>query len=721
MRRAWLPWLAALLVVTLTLPAMWPFLSHDGYWKSHDGLFHLYRLLSLEAAWQQGHLYPRLFPDFAFGYGFAVLNFYGPLSYYIALAVQGLGVGAVAAMRLTFALSYPLAALSLWWLARDLWRGPGAAPNEAAGLLGAAIYTYLPYHMADVQLRGALAESWAFVWWPLLFWATWQVRRWPLALALTGLVLTHNLSVILVAFPLALWALLVWRARPDKRYALREWALAGVSALLLSVPYWLPVLLQSSAIWIAQDVGGLGSLNHLAPWQAWLAPSASYRYFPEQGVAAEHPLSWAQLALLGASLLALPWLWRSRWRWAGLFWGGLLLASLFLLTPASAPLWETFVFPFGLVQYPWRWLGVSALAMAMLGSAPLARWPLRPSPLVGLALGVLTLWLAFSSMEALPWESLAVDPAQHPATMWQEDAAVGQVGATWTAEFLPLTVQEQRWALARAPELIPNLGERTPLRVRRGWSDGFTLGAEVESDAPAWLLFPRFAYPSMRVTLDGTSQPMEARGVMGLAAVRVPAGSHRVELAAYPLAAHPWLARLLWLPALGFLLYALWRVEGRARLALLLLAGGLALLLLRQPAPWRVQEPGLQIGTQAQLLSLRYPSLRDPTRSTLPITLLWFNLEQSDQPYSSYLHLTAPGGGPPLAQHDGVPNMGTVPVPRWLPGQLVEDLHLLPLPAGLPAGEYELWGGLYLPTAEGPQPLPGDSGERRFLGRITLP
>ncbi|MGH2544364.1 MAG: hypothetical protein ACRDIB_16350, partial [Ardenticatenaceae bacterium] len=229
-------------MVFLTLPAMWPFLSHTGYWVSDDGHFHLYRLLSLQAAWRQGHLYPRIFPDFAFGYGFAVLQFYGPLTYYIALALTVL-LPAVSAMKLTFALSYPLAALATWRLARDLWRQEGAAPNELAGIVAAAAYTYVPYHLSDVQLRGALAESWALVWTPLLFWLVWRVRFWPLVLILAALILTHNLSAILVAVPLALWTLLVERLTFNVKRSTSKVALAGIAALLLTAFYWLPVLL----------------------------------------------------------------------------------------------------------------------------------------------------------------------------------------------------------------------------------------------------------------------------------------------------------------------------------------------------------------------------------------------------------------------------------------------------------------------------------------------
>ena len=70
--------------------------------------------------------------------------------------------------------------------------------------------------------------------------------------------------------------------------------------------------------------------------------------------------------------------------------------------------------------------------------------------------------------------------------------------------------------------------------------------------------------------------------------------------------------------------------------------------------------------------------------------------------------------------HDSEPNMGTVPTPRWLPGQLVEDLHILQLPDDLPSGEYELWGGMYAVADGAAVPIPGDSGEPRFLGTVQV-
>ncbi|MGH2544569.1 MAG: hypothetical protein ACRDIB_17390, partial [Ardenticatenaceae bacterium] len=340
---------------------------------------------------------------------------------------------------------------------------------------------------------------------------------------------------------------------------------------------------------------------------------------------------------------------------------------------------------------------------------------------------VLLLWLAFSSIQNLPWETREVDVARHPAQMWEEDAAVGQVGATWTAEFLPRVVEEQRWALARAPEAIPDVGARTPLQVQRAGGDGFSFWAEVEATESGAFTFPRFTYPSMQATIDGEEVPIKARSEMGLVTVRVPGGVHRVALEAVPLADRSWLSWLLWLPPLAAIVYLLsrldrqWLVAGMIGVPLLVLTAYVRILGPgRTPASEIIAPEPYLIGQQAQLVGLRIEPAKVQPGRILPVTLLWFNLERTGQRYVTFIHLTMPGGGEPIAQQDGEPNMGTVPTPRWLPGQLVEDLHLLPLPDDLPPGEYALWGGMYQVENGTAIPLPGDSGARRLLGRITI-
>ena len=140
--------LRAFLLALLSLPAVVPLLR-GGFFASDDGLFHVYRAAALADAWQQGVLHPRLFPDFGFGYGQAVLNFYAPLAYWPPALLSLLGISPSAAVEITFALGFVLAALAAYGFARSLW-GPWG---------GCRVVHLLPYHLADVYVRLARAPG----------------------------------------------------------------------------------------------------------------------------------------------------------------------------------------------------------------------------------------------------------------------------------------------------------------------------------------------------------------------------------------------------------------------------------------------------------------------------------------------------------------------------------------------------------------------------------
>ena len=136
------------------------------------------------------------------------------------------------------------------------------------------------------------------------------------------------------------------------------------------------------------------------------------------------------------------------------------------------------------------------------------------------------------------------------------------------------------------------------------------------------------------------------------------------------------------------------------------------------PAATHGAEAAIPIGEQATLLGLRELPATISAGETAKVTLLWANRAATNEDYVTFIHLRD-GDGNVVAQDDRVPNSGTVPTARWLPGMLVEDLHLLDIPADLPAGDYELWAGLYRVVDGDAQPLAGDDGAH-FVGRVGV-
>lgn len=708
-----------LLVLLITLPALWPFLSHGALWDSHDGLVHIFRTQALRDAWSTGIWYPRLFPAFAFGYGLPVLHYYPPLPYYLALLLN-LILPFEAAIRAAFALSYPAAALAAWWAGRSLW-GSEARPSEWAGLAAATTYTYVPYHLANVQLRGALAESWAMVLLPLLFWALWTGRTRLLALALAALGLTHLLTAVMVALPLALWALLRLRTAPERGTTARGWGLALLLAALVALPFWGPLLADFDQIRLSTELGVEPLLAKQAPPREWLASGPGYLYLPDHDRQADHPFSWAQVALLAlAAVGSLTSLLAKRDERL-LFWWLVVLGSLFMLFPVSAALWRWLEFPLASLQFPWRFHTLTALATAMVVAAPLARPGSRWGR--GLTAGLL-FWLAASSLAALPWRPLPRPVSPYPDAMWASDMAIGQIGGSWSLEFLPRAYDAPPWALAGLPAegAAPTPG-RSPIRLLAAGWDGLHLWAEVETPTASLLTFPRFATGG-RLLLDDVAVAVTPVPPLALAELEVPAGRHTLRLEP-----EPTVPRWLWLASAAALAgLALPTIRGRPRAALAGTATLLLLLLWGRGAARggavayeAVESAPRPIGTQADLAGARVRLSEETNEETrLEVTLLWYSHDVGPEEIRTFVHLTD-GEGQLLQQHDGVPHLRTAPASRWRPGQLVEDLHPLSLDPTLPAGDYQLWAGMYLLVDEQVVPLPDDSGARRPLGTIRLP
>ena len=78
----------------------------------------------------------------------------------------------------------------------------------------------------------------------------------------------------------------------------------------------------------------------------------------------------------------------------------------------------------------------------------------------------------------------------------------------------------------------------------------------------------------------------------------------------------------------------------------------------------------------------------------LPMHLTWRALGKIDAYYSVYVKLLDSGGNA-VAGWDGQPQDGAAPTLHWVPGETVEDLVTLTIPANTPPGDYRVEVGMY--------------------------
>jgi len=707
-------------VVLLALPAVVP-LFRSGYLDSHDGLFHLYRLQALDQAFQAGVFYPRWFPQFAFGYGHPVLNYYSPLTYYVAQLLHMLGAGYILSLKLTFATGFMLSAVFMYLSAREM---VGRFP----ALVAAGVYTYFPYHLADTYLRGALAEAFAFVFLPLCLWAVHRLITGGralyfilLSLSFAALILTHNLTALIFTPVLVAYMLLLWfLTRRGRAAVLAMVSLA--SGVMLATFYWLPVLLETRYVGLAANLAAPGYQRHLAPLLDFVARSPLFRYPPDLGGGVDnrfYPLGLIHALLILAGVALLVWQIvrpaseRSEWliqRWHLAFFLLVTAGSLFMMLALSLPLWRLAQPLLASLQYPWRFMALTSLGVAVLAGSLFMlgegeqqgrtrRW-LRH----GLGLGLLAILLVYGLAD-LPTQMLPLADSQVTVQrMWEEDFENRQIGATWTAEYVPIWVKADRSVVALPPpDLVPveptDLSPEEIPEIELG-RRGLLWGQMVVTSREGYTLrFHTFYFPGWKVYVDGQEAPVYPSGDLALLTVDLPAGEHQVQIRFED--TPPRLAGNLisLLTALGLFALAIYRWQWRAVLAV-----GIPLVVLAGLVGWRARpfqfdrEPQpLEVNLEDQVRLMGYDLDRGTCRpgDTLEVTLYWLGLQEMSQNYKVFVHFMDRGLATMWAQQDGDPVGGFTPTTRWMPGEVVVEEHALYIPPETPAGTYKLFTGMY--------------------------
>lgn len=405
-----------------------------------------------------GHFYERWLPASFEGVGGPTFYFYPPLAYWMSGGLNALGVPVLTAINLT-----GLALLIASGLAMHRW----LAARGTHPLLGAALYMAAPYHLHDIYVRGALAETAAFVWPPLIALAIDRLpeRRAVLLLAAScaGLLLSHLPLAMLTAFFLVvpMVARRLWRRDP----VLAPAALAGGLAVGLAAFYLLPAMTLQSHV----SVSMLWGPDYRAT--DWSVLNASFELFPSLA--------------LGLMLLA--------WPAARSFWGVMAIA-LALLSIRLVP----FVWDIGMLnkaQFPWRALCLAEFA------AVTAMMSVRPRP--ALAAGG-TLLLLF------PY------------------AFTGFLSAAFMAR--PVDLARIERIAPDAPEYLPRGFDLTHVEPNHHWTDMSAYRDLPRGDAilvkqAGPVTLGHAAFPIWRVTRDG--QPVASQGP--LIHFRATPGLYRIE------------------------------------------------------------------------------------------------------------------------------------------------------------------------------------------------
>ncbi len=722
-----------LLAGLLTLFAVYPFLS-PGLPNVADSIIHVLRTVELDQCWRDGVFYPRWAPNLALGYGYPLFDFAPPLPYFVPQVLHTLGFELDTAMKLLVIGSFVLYSVGMYLFARDvLGRGPA--------LLAAAAYVYTPFRLREALIYGGNWPQFLAI--ALFPWNLWAFRRWmrtgrPAYLALSvlsyGALLLSHLFHALIFTPLLLaYVLFLWATGSQRTWReLARPALALALALALTAFFWVPAFVERQ--WTrAQAHVYLGKspfyLRFLS-WRELLSPPVP----PDTAVANPYvPFSLGAVIVGLAALGLLAALFRGtrEARQHAAFFVPALLAVVFMMLPASAPLWQNVPW-LALGEFPWRLLGLANLACAFLAGASLGPWRRATAPLLLTLLAV----LVASFVYLYPIRPFIRLGTPTPADAIRHELGTGAIGTTTLAEYLPLWATEvphtsplvAAYLEGRPIEKLDRASLPASARAEQLEHTAVSDRYRIATDRPFAARFNTFYFPGWRATVDGQPATITITDPEGLIEVAVPAGEHEVALR---FGETPFRLAMDGLSVVAgvALLLILWRagkpgfppkkplsvLSRRQALAvaftLLALLAVKALYVDPHTRWFRRHSPpqgviGVQHPVRANLgdrVLLRGYDLSAGTLrqgDTLALRMYWEAQRRLDTDYSVFAHLDAPPDGRTLAGSDNIhPGDARaqidVPTSTWQPGLYVRDEHRLAVPADLPPVAYTLRVGLY--------------------------
>lgn len=361
--------------IFLSLPLMVP-----GFFTVHDDQ-QIARLYLFDQALKGGQFPPRWVDQLGFGFGYPLFVFYPPLVYFLGEAFHLLGFGYIDSVKLVFSSSIVLSGLFMYAFVKILW-------GRSAGLVSALFYMLLPYRALDIYVRGAMAESFSFVFIPLIllaFFKLAQTRQTKYlllsAISLALLMVTHNLIFLPFMLILPPYLLLLLLIFPQNKI---NFIFSCIKSLVLSAClsafFWLPSLIEKKyTIVDSLLLVNLASytIHFLDPVQLWNWPWG----FGGSGEGLSDGISFKigklHILLSFASLLLALWfsfpspkikrmLKEKNLFTIGLF--GLFVASAFMSTFYSKFIWDI-IWPLDYLQFPWRFLIFTGLFSSILAGA----------------------------------------------------------------------------------------------------------------------------------------------------------------------------------------------------------------------------------------------------------------------------------------------------------------------------------------------------------------
>lgn len=260
--------LPLLVVIVFGILASRSLIFESGYFNMHDDL-QMMRQLQMEKCFLDGQIPCRWVPDMGYGYGFPLFNFYPPLPYLVGEFFRILQFSFVNTVKLTFALAFIFSGITMYFLSKEFF-------GRWGGVISGVFYIWAPYHSVDIYVRGAMNEAWALVFFPIILLTSYRLINakeqspssskisnfkfqisncLPLSLSWAGLLLSHNLMVLIFTPVFAVWCFMFWIKNKNWNKVM-QFILCGLFAISLTAFFTIPAIFEQKYVHVDTLVKG---------------------------------------------------------------------------------------------------------------------------------------------------------------------------------------------------------------------------------------------------------------------------------------------------------------------------------------------------------------------------------------------------------------------------------------------------------------------------------
>lgn len=498
--------------LVICMVILYPFFSKNLIYSHDDFAFHRNRLESYFDSVHHGNFFPKVFPNMANGYGYAADLFYPSILMlpYVVLRTVGLSfIQSYYGYMFIIAVStYVVSYFSIRTIFKD---------NNIAFLFS-VFYTTSTYRLLDQFLRGALGETLAFIFLPLVFLGLFQVffedkNKWiPLAVSMALLIHSHMITSLIVTISIGLFFIHQFFSKKITTKIFMNFIKAIGLSFLLCLYIFVPIIEQNYKI-------AFTYINYRAIWPTGLNYSFNDLINNSLG---NYSGNWENLkpglgiVLILFIIIGLVYFSQSSKEMKSFY----LIGILFAIVATNLFPWVLFKKSYlAFIQFPWRILSIATFFLSLSLSffirdlnLKTLKWQI---PIV-----VTIISLSFTLNTLNNFEANQIPSITNKSYSTFAPQAIGG-----GREYLPIDTDFNAIYENKENKITQPYG--VVVREIKKDFNSFYYTAKVESDL-ATITLPKIAYEGYSVLIDG--EPTESLRKDGLLTFYIEKGFHNIKI-----------------------------------------------------------------------------------------------------------------------------------------------------------------------------------------------